>query len=828
MAVKEVNIKKSEPMIFIRDCLPQLTAGKYTVDSNIELGALKGVEGTIVPSNKIFYVDGPRFTLLPSDIYNVYPPEEHTGFLESTLPHIVFKRRTLPWERTIDGKSHQNKEGKNPPWMALILLNESEIKENNIKIESRPIAQLLDPKIAFKDLEGVEYLKGEEDTIGPEIASFADNTSPCLMPWEDKKKGKPVPMDEKDMEMLRCNTIDLPTNLFLTVAPKLDDLPYLAHVRKVNVDENKERADNDDDGYFSVLICNRLPTRKVEMKKEAIKAKEDNGVKNTVFLVSLEGYHNYLKTPSSLKSEKVRLVVLHQWSFNVAKGTNFKELCEGLKDSARPLKMDHGTENISTELEKVYDYGYTALEHKLRSGGKTLSWYRGPLSPNFLPTEPKTRTFSNADNALRYDNENGLLDVSYAAAWQLGRLLALQDQEFSSSLHRWKVSYKQKEREVKFQNQLRSLLPSEEKVTNEDQLEDMVKNFLCEKYDPEYDSKGEINQKPVLFEVESEYQKTNWTQTSGEPLPVPKVVTSWLGRLFLLHGVPFNYLIAHEKILKEETLGTFYIDPSWIEALVDGALSIARSSDSEMLLNKVKDGQFLPEEVKDLKKEFEGLETDNFNRSKDDLNDLIDQIQNAELKVELEELSKDSNARELLQKISASIEIINPVALREKFKTLLLRLNTTQELGRIEGHITGFLLRSQLISGWKGIKVLAKGANGNWLPPLRIERIENDILLCIFRGKVANVIIIQSPENIHFGLMKEGDNWVKNQRDENGNLNENKHIMPFRNDSSSTDVNKGVLNINKIAENNKAIKNSADFAFQMIESPIIYTLAIND
>ncbi|MFZ0792466.1 MAG: hypothetical protein WAM65_01770, partial [Candidatus Korobacteraceae bacterium] len=47
-----------------------------------------------------FSVAGPRFALNPADIYSVYPPESSTGNFASTLPHVVFTRRTIPWERT--------------------------------------------------------------------------------------------------------------------------------------------------------------------------------------------------------------------------------------------------------------------------------------------------------------------------------------------------------------------------------------------------------------------------------------------------------------------------------------------------------------------------------------------------------------------------------------------------------------------------------------------------------------------------------------------------------------------------------------------------------
>ena len=44
------------------------------------------------------------------------------------------------------------------------------------------------------------------------------------------------------------------------------------------------------------------------------------------------------------------------------------------------------------------------------------------------------------DQLIAYDEQYGLFDVSYAAAWQLGQLLALQDQKFAISLFNWKRS----------------------------------------------------------------------------------------------------------------------------------------------------------------------------------------------------------------------------------------------------------------------------------------------------------------------------------------------------------------------------------------------------
>jgi hypothetical protein len=42
------------------------------------------------------------------------------------------------------------------------------------------------------------------------------------------------------------------------------------------------------------------------------------------------------------------------------------------------------------------------------------------------------------DQATFFDPTTGMFDVSYSAAWTLGRMLALQDTAFSTALYSWK------------------------------------------------------------------------------------------------------------------------------------------------------------------------------------------------------------------------------------------------------------------------------------------------------------------------------------------------------------------------------------------------------
>jgi hypothetical protein len=70
--------------------------------------------------------------------------------------------------------------------------------------------------------------------------------------------------------------------------------------------------------------------------------------------------------------------------------------------------------------------------------------------------------------------------------------------------------------------------------------------------------------------------------------------------------------------------------------------------------------------------------------------------------------------------------------------------------------LTGFLLRSELVDGWQGVEMRAKGKDGKDLAPLRIDRLAPDIMLCIFNGKVATLTVKQPPEGLHFGLSPAG------------------------------------------------------------------------
>jgi hypothetical protein len=55
---------------------------------------------------------------------------------------------------------------------------------------------------------------------------------------------------------------------------------------------------------------------------------------------------------------------------------------------------------------------------------------------------------------------------------------------------------------------------------------------------------------------------------------VPGELRRFLGRLRLLNGVPFSYLVPDAELLPIESIRFFYLDRAWTDALVQGVLSV--------------------------------------------------------------------------------------------------------------------------------------------------------------------------------------------------------------------------------------------------------------
>ena len=430
--------------------------------------------------------------------------------------------------------------------------------------------------------------------------------------------------------------------------------------------------------------------------------------------------------------------------------------------------------------------GYTALNHSTRLGEKAVSWYRGPLVPLDLSKQTNFIFRPAADAALRYSPLDGMMDVSYAAAYQLGRLLALQDRHFATALYAYRNSVRRQINDVVGRKRLESVLGG---ATGDDESE-LMRSYL--KTDGAASQPTRMGCGATGHSVPRRRAEANTLHlTTDFDLTIPNSVCRWLARLVLLYRVPFTYLVPDERMLPPDSMRFFYLDPNWLKCLLEGACSVGRSSSRDELVDK------------DLRDKF--------------------------LDFALEQ-SLDVRTR------TPATGAENPIEVKRE----------DHELQRPNWPLTGFLLRSPASKAGR-VSRCARGKTAlqtQPLDPLRIDRLSPEIMLCIFNGTVKRIEVKQPPEGMHFGASVDGETFRKyhlrrlnsgSQGDENDEnppgpghqLNDTSKIpLPLR----TVDV-KRVVDVvatkkalkKKLEDMNARDKGtdftSADFGVEMVESP---------
>ncbi|WP_072923858.1 hypothetical protein [Microcystis aeruginosa] len=457
---------------FIQHRQPPLDSGTYTVEVEQKVkteGSNKIPEQTF-SKELTFYVDGHRFApLTPDVIYAVFPPAGNLGEYSNALPHIILKRGTLPWERTIKSTNSDL------PWLALLLFQESEKPEpKTIKLKE------LKPTSGNTKFPEFEYEPGQND--------------------EDV-----------------VTVIDVPKNILEKILPPEKDLTLLASVNQITNDENDKPLSEP----LATILGNRLPKK---------------GEVSTVHLVALE--ERYDKDSGEFDyqgagpNDFIRLVSLASWSFTCVNSKhNFDALLKEIDREPDTLRLPSQNNHPA---KQYLDLGYVPLHHALRQGDKTISWYHSPLSTG-QSQDKLTDTVAIADQLMRYDPNTGMFDVSYAMAWQLGRMLTLQNQSLAVEIFNWKRSKAQDLHQIKQQ---------------------------------------------VLH---LPFQGT--TETNGD---IPTAIANWFQDLELLKNVPFNYLVPDARLLPPESLRFFWVDSYWVDCLQDGAFSVGRVTKEDLQLDVIR------------------------------------------------------------------------------------------------------------------------------------------------------------------------------------------------------------------------------------------------
>ena len=83
-----------------------------------------------------------------------------------------------------------------------------------------------------------------------------------------------------------------------------------------------------------------------------------------------------------------------------------------------------------------------------------------------------------------------------------------------------------------------------------------------------------VSQERAVTNVKDLLARGDFDFVPADPDPTPeRRVVDWLAQLRLLRGVPFEYLVPDEGLLRPETIRFFHLDRNWTDVLVEGALS---------------------------------------------------------------------------------------------------------------------------------------------------------------------------------------------------------------------------------------------------------------
>jgi hypothetical protein len=176
---------------------------------------------------------------------------------------------------------------------------------------------------------------------------------------------------------------------------------------------------------------------------------------------------------------------------------------------------------------------------------------------------------------------------------------------------------------------------------------------------------------------------------------LPPYLDSFLAHLRLLIGVPFQYLIPDARELPDESIRFFYLDRSWTDRLVDGALAVGKVGTREQAHVQA--------------------HASAVQRSADDSETLVRDLQRRRI-------------------TNYADEKRNPGRGKAPADT-----------------VTGFLLRSAMVSGWPHMEVRAF-ADNKPLPTLRLERLSPGVMIAFWRGVPDRVELEEPHHGVQFGV----------------------------------------------------------------------------
>lgn len=198
----------------------------------------------------------------------------------------------------------------------------------------------------------------------------------------------------------------------------------------------------------------------------------------------------------------------------------------------------------------------------------------------------------------------------------------------------------------------------------------------------------------------------------GEPeAEMPPYMESFLAHLRVLIGVPFEYLVPDPRLLADESIRFFFLDRSWADRVVDGAIAVGKIGTREQAHHQ-------------------------------------------------------AHEPAIRQQLDITERIVRSIQMQLASFTALKTANDSNRATNGPADvITGFILRSAAVSGWPQMDVRAYStdiperldpssadAQNAQLRTLRLELLSPSVMIALFQG-IPTLVTLEEPHHgVQFGV----------------------------------------------------------------------------
>lgn len=339
------------------------------------------------------HIDGPQTELTADMIAGVYPAPGSETSPDEYLPHVALARRTLPWER----------QGPQPattvPWLALLVFSETELTDAagmrqaaTVSVQRRTISSL---------------------PAGPTRTRLLTTLG--------------IPGTTE------ISTLTVPNSLLASVLPTQAELGLLCHVKR----ETTDAGDVD----RAIVVANRLPS-----------ASAPAGEKPPQHVAVLVSVERATELYPLAVSGTTPLLVLHHWRFRPSTGGDFEQVARSIgyrpnggvqRFGNLPVPVGPGQQApLSGGFQGLLNHSGYLLTPLAHDQDVVAAAYRSPLRPFGPQSRSKSFAIAAAPNEFTDAPAGTPLDLSHATAFELGRLLALNDPAILEDLRGIRATFK--------------------------------------------------------------------------------------------------------------------------------------------------------------------------------------------------------------------------------------------------------------------------------------------------------------------------------------------------------------------------------------------------